>query len=133
MSDEGDETLLAEVKQLQRLGRKIFYLLILLLVATLFTIPIPTHMPTESSWSEVRCLIDRQQFKRAFPVAERLVAQAPRNPYGHAVLGQLFLAVNDIKNAEIQYSMAYDLCPNREAEETLQALRKRLAMEAAPK
>lgn len=133
MSDEGDQTLLAEVRQLQRLGRKIFYLLIFLLVATLFTISIPTHMPTQSSWSEVRCLIDRQEFKRAFAIAERLVAQAPRYHYGHAVLGQLFLAVNDIKNAEIQYSMAYDLFPSREAEETLQALRKRLAAEAAPK
>jgi cytochrome c-type biogenesis protein CcmH/NrfG len=90
-------------------------------------------MPTERSWSEVRCLIDRQEFKRAFAVAERLVAQAPRNPYGHSVLGQLFLAVDDIKNAEIQYSMAYDLFPSDEAQETLQALRKRMATEHAPK
>ncbi|GEM_PF-5683558 len=130
MNDESEQTLLAEVKELRRLGRKIFYLLIILLVATLATVPIPTHMPTQSSWSEVRCLIDRQEFKKAFPIAEHLVAQAPRNCYGHAVLGQLFLAVNDITNAEIQYSMAYDLFPSREAEETLQALRKRLAGQA---
>jgi tetratricopeptide (TPR) repeat protein len=71
--------------------------------------------------------MSRQDFPAALSMAQSLVARQPNYDYGHTYLGYIYLAMNDITNAETQYLQADKLFPGEENEKNLAAVRKRLA------
>ena len=105
--------------------------LVLVIVVILSTpIPrflLPRHLVSLSySWPQVRTAMDRQDFPEALSMAQTLVAREPNYYYGHAFLGAVYLAMNDITNSEVHYLRAYELFPDEESEKNLAAVRNRI-------
>jgi cytochrome c-type biogenesis protein CcmH/NrfG len=73
----------------------------------------------------------QQNFPAALSMAQSLVRQQPDYSYGHAWLGSIYLAMDDVTNSEAQYSRAYQLFPSEEYEKDLAAVRKRMAAGAS--
>ena len=82
------------------------------------------------SWEQVTSATRRQDFPAALSMARSLVRQQPAYSYGHAWLGAIYLAMDDVTN-EAEYSRAYQLFPGEEYEKDLAAVRKRMAAGAS--
>ncbi|HEX4119449.1 MAG TPA: hypothetical protein VH619_02380 [Verrucomicrobiae bacterium] len=78
-------------------------------------------------WYDVRTELDRQQFPKALTAAKALVAAQPDYDYGRTELGFIYLAMDDLTNAEAQYTKAYELFPSKEHKEYLEAVQTRIA------
>lgn len=77
--------------------------------------------------------MSRQNFPEALFIAKSLVANQPNYAYGHSYLGYVYLAMNDITNAETQYLQAEKLFPSEDNEKDLAAIRKLLAINSLSK
>jgi cytochrome c-type biogenesis protein CcmH/NrfG len=129
MSDDINQEVLAELRKMRTVSRRIFYLVLLLLIAAVLSFPVSRRLRTSSlqdSWERVTTAMREQDFPQALSVAQTLVAREPGHYYGHAYLGAIYLATGDVANAEAEYSRAYDLFPSEENEKALTAIRKRL-------
>jgi cytochrome c-type biogenesis protein CcmH/NrfG len=80
-----------------------------------------------ASWDEVRTAMDQQNFSKALAMAKTLVASQPDYDYGQTYLGYIYLAMDDLTNAEAQYARAYQLFPSKIHKENLEAVRERMA------
>ena len=130
MSDDINQEILAELRGLRSIGRRLFWLLLLLLIVSVFAFPIPRRWRSASSaasWESVTTAMRQQDFPKALTEAQALVAKQPNYYYGHAYLGAIYLAMGDVTNAQTHYLRAYELFPNDESEKDLAAVRKRLA------
>lgn len=130
MSEDINPEILAELRKVRSLNRRMCYLILLLVIVVVLTLPVPRRLRSSSqadSWEQVRTAMGRQDFPEALSLAQALVARQPNYYYGHAYLGAIYLAMNDATNAEVHYSRAYELFPNEESEKDLAAVRKRLA------
>ena len=81
------------------------------------------------SWKAVDTACDQRDFSRALSLAQALVARRSYDYFGHAYLGNIYLALNDLTNCAASYLRAYELWPSEENDKNLAAIRKRLAME----
>ena len=129
MSEEISQATLAELRKLRSLGRRIFYLVLLLLVVAVLSFPVsrrPASPSKPASWDQVNTLMKQQDFPKALAEARLLVGREPSYYYGHTYLGAIYLAMGDITNAEVEYARAYELFPNEQSEKDLAAVRKRL-------
>jgi cytochrome c-type biogenesis protein CcmH/NrfG len=124
MSEDINQEILAELRKLKR----IFYamLVVFFLACILPFIVGPTH-DSSDSWDRVTTAMRHQNFPAALSMAQSLVRQQPGHSYGHAWLGAIYLAMNDVTNSEVEYSRAYQLFPSEEYEKDLAAVRKRMA------
>ena len=130
MSDDINQEILTELRKANSLSRRMFYLILLFVIVTVLSVAIDQHLRSSSqadSWQQVTTAMRQQDFPKALSVAEALVARQPNYYYGQAYLGAIYLAMNDVTNAEVHYSRAYELFPNEESEKNLAAVRKRLA------
>ena len=128
MSEDINQELLAELRQLTSLSRRMFYLvLFLLILAIIFVVSRPPRTSRSPSWEQVTTAMRQQDFPKALSVAQALVARQPNYYYSHAYLGAIYLAMGDVTNAEIHYLRAYELFPNEQSDKDLAAVRKRLA------
>ena len=120
---------LAELRKLRSLGRRIFYLLLLLLIVAVLYFPVsrrPASLAKPASWDQVNTLMRQQDFPKALAEARLLVGREPNYYYGHTYLGAIYLAMGDLTNAEAEYARAYELFPHEQGEKDLAAVRKRL-------
>ena len=130
MSDDINQEILAELRGVRSIGRRVCWLLLLLLIVSIFAFPIPRRWrsaSTAASWESVNTAMTAQDFRKALAEAQALVAQQPNYYYGHAYLGAIYLAIGDVTNAQSHYLRAYELFPNEQSEKDLAAVRKRLA------
>ena len=130
MSEEHNQEILAELRGVRSIGRRLFWLLLLLLIVSVLAFPISRRSWSASSvasWDSVTTAMRQQDFPKALAEAQGLVAQQPNYYYGHAYLGAIYLAIGDVTNAEAQYSRAFELFPNEQSEKDLAAVRKRKA------
>ena len=79
------------------------------------------------SWSDVSSSIDKCDYQKALSIAKILTEKTPNAYYGYAYLGNIYNALGDQKNAEINYAKAYELFPIKENKENLDAVRKILS------
>jgi len=123
MSEDTNQEILAELRKLKR----IFYAMLIFFILAGIT-PFIAGSPRDSSvsWDRVRAAMERQNFSAALAIAQALVRQQPDYSYGHAWLGAIYLAMDDVTNSEAEYSRAYQLFPDEEYEKDLAAVRKRL-------
>ncbi|MBI3853164.1 MAG: hypothetical protein HY298_23180 [Verrucomicrobia bacterium] len=130
MSDDINQEILTELRKVTSLTRRMFYLILALVIVSALSVLVDQHSRNSSqadSWAEVTSAVRRQDFPKAFSLAKALVARQPNYNYGQAYLGAIYLAMNDITNAEVHYSRAYELFPDEESAKHLAAVRKRLA------
>jgi Tfp pilus assembly protein PilF len=129
MNEEVNQATLEELRRLRSLCRRMFYVLLLILIAGVLSIPISRHPAPASkpaSWEQVTILMRQQDFPRALAEAQVLVGQEPNYYYGHAYLGAIYLAMGPVTNAEAEYARAYVLFPTEQTEKDLAAVRQRL-------
>jgi cytochrome c-type biogenesis protein CcmH/NrfG len=126
MSEDINQRILAELLKLKR----VFYVILVLVIVggvPAFYEGFKRGLSQAHSWEEVTTAMRRQEFPAALSRAQALVARQPNYAYGQAYLGAVYLAMNDVTNAQAHYSRAYELFPNEENEKNLAAIRKRLA------
>lgn len=75
------------------------------------------------SWQEARTLIDQGEYQKGQEMLQRLIKRHPDYYYGYAVLGSLHQELGNMKEAEANYSKAYDLFPTEDNKKTVTALR----------
>jgi cytochrome c-type biogenesis protein CcmH/NrfG len=127
MSEDINQAILVELRKLKRLFYAILFFFILASVPAFYAGL--TH-DSPDSWERVSAAMRQQNFPAALSMAQSLVRQQPDYYYGHAYLGVIYLAMDDVTNAEVQYSRAYQLFPNEDGRKDLAAVQKRLAAEA---
>ena len=130
MSEEIGKEIVAELRGVRSIGRRVFWLLLVFLIVSVLgsLVPRRSRFPSGvASWESVTTAMRQQDFPKALAEAESLVAQHPNYYYGQAYLGAIYLAMGDVTNAEAHYLRAYELFPNEQGEKDLAAVRKRLA------
>jgi cytochrome c-type biogenesis protein CcmH/NrfG len=125
MSEDSNHEILVELRKLKR----IFYAILVFII--LGSIPafyagFTRGYSQADSWERVTTAMRRQDFAAALSLAQSLVRQQPDYSYGHAWLGAIYLAMDDVTNSEAQYSRACQLFPSEEYEKDLAAVRKRM-------
>jgi cytochrome c-type biogenesis protein CcmH/NrfG len=123
MSEDINQEILVELRKLKRIFYAMLICFILAFIPAFYTGP--TH-DYSNSWERVTAAMRRQDFPAALSMAQALVRQHPDYYYGHAYLGSIYLAMDDVTNAEAQYSRAFQLFPNEENQKELAAVQKRL-------
>jgi cytochrome c-type biogenesis protein CcmH/NrfG len=117
------------LRKLRSLSQRMYYLLLVIGIMCVVAIPVGEHLRSSAqavSWERVTTAMRRQDFPAALSMAQTLVAHQPDYYYGHAYLGAIYLAMDDVTNAQAQYLRAYQLFPNEEEEKDLAAVQKRM-------
>lgn len=89
-----------------------------------------SHMET---WASVHSAVDRHDYDKAFEMAQRLTNKESDYYYGYAYLAHIEMRRNRLKEAERYFQRAYELFPSTEQQQSLEAVRKRLAVEGSKK
>lgn len=85
--------------------------------------------PKVLNWYSIERSLDSGELDEALAGAKILVARVPNYYYGYKVLGSIYLAKNDLKNAKDAYEKACNLFPYKTAKETLEAVNERVETE----
>jgi cytochrome c-type biogenesis protein CcmH/NrfG len=123
MSEDSNQEILAELRKLKRIFYAILVFIILGFIPSFYY---GVTRDSSDSWERVTTAMRRQSFPAALSMAQTLVQRQPDYSYGHAWLGAIYLAMDDVTNSEAQYSRAYQLFPSEEYEKDLAAVRKRM-------
>lgn len=131
MSDDINQEILAELRGVRTNGRRMFWLLLLFVIVSVLG-SFPTSRRSRStasvpSWESVQTAMSKQDFPKALAEAQSLVARQPNYYYGQAYLGAIYIAMDDVTNAETHYLRAYELFPIEESRKDLAAIRKRIS------
>jgi tetratricopeptide (TPR) repeat protein len=132
--------ILNELRQQTRLYRKSYIPILVILVAflafsTIFRHYTNRHTPQEShkesalTWNQVEDLCDKGDYEEAEKKGLIIVQKNIEDYYSHACIARIYLRKGDLPNAAKHAEIAYRLFPNKENEETLQALKKLLGGE----
>jgi tetratricopeptide (TPR) repeat protein len=62
---------------------------------------------------------------RKKPAQQETDKQLTEDYYAHGYLGNMYLSLGDLENAELEYSRAYSIFPSEEARTQLAVVRKR--------
>ncbi len=129
MNENINQEVLKELQGLRRINQRIFVVVLILAIIGVIWIPIRSRQKSREtqSWDSVNAAFRRRDNQEALTIAQTIVARNPADYYGHSYLGAIYLAINDITNAQAQYVLAYELFPNEENEKNVAAIRKRIA------
>ena len=126
MSEDINQDILKELKKSRRSNQMILVVASLVVLISFILRPKPSN--PENSWTGVDSAMRRLDFPKALSLAKDNVERQPDyEHYGHAYLGVIYLAMDDVTNSEAQYLRAYELFPSEDNEKNLAAVRKRLA------
>jgi tetratricopeptide (TPR) repeat protein len=126
MSEDINQEILKELRKSRRSNQAILVVASLVIIIT----AISSRLKPSSqwhSWTEVDSAMRQSDFPKALSLAQGNVALQPDYYYGHAYLGAIYLAMDDVTNSEAQYLRAYELFPGEDNAKNLAAVRKRLA------
>lgn len=134
MEENISNQILAELKKLNKLNKLmsiiVLVLLILLIASFSFRYMIQTnsnaHTDELDSWSQVSSAMDKADFDKALEIALHLNEKTPDYYYNHVWLGSIYVAINNLTEAEKHYARAYELFPAEDIERDLNAVRKAL-------
>ena len=131
MSENTNQEILAELRKIRTISRRMCCLIVIFIIVCALPVFQRGQRQNSVSWPEVRAAVDRGDCHRALSMALALVALQPDYAYGHAYLGYVYLALDDLTNAEAQYLRAYELFPDEADKKDLDAVRKRIAAGAS--
>ena len=112
MTEDINQEILAELRGVTSIGRRLFSLLLLLVIVSFLAVPSSRRSRSASSvasWESVNTAMRQQDFPKALAEAQALVTQQPNYYYGHAYLGAIYLAMGEVTNAQTHYLRAYEL------------------------
>ena len=114
----------AALDKLRRTNHWIASMVGLLLVLTIYLV-IELPRRTVDRWSSVSQALQQYDYKKALQIAKQITAEHPRDYYAHEYLEYIYLEMDDLAQAESEYSRAYELSPPQSLLEKLQAVRQR--------
>ncbi len=133
MNDQINQEILNELKSQTILTKKIntfvpILVVIFLVALTVLTPYIANKFKAQpqqcpQSWSQVRNANDTGDIDTALRIAKALTEKNPNDWYGYSYLGIIYNSMGDNKNAEINFSKAYELFPTKDNKENLAAIR----------
>lgn len=127
VSEDINQQILKELQKWRRSNQAILVVASITVIVLLISRRKPSE--PENSWTGITTAMRQSDYPRALSMAQANVALHPNDYYGHAYLGSIYLAMDDLTNSEAQYLKAYELFPIEENEKNLTAIRKRLSME----
>jgi cytochrome c-type biogenesis protein CcmH/NrfG len=131
MSEDINPEILVELRKIRTISRRMCYLIVIFIIVCAIPFFQQGRSHGRDSWEQVESAMRRQDFPAALSMARSLVLQQPDYSYGHAWLGAIYLAMDDVTNSEAEYSRAYQLFPGEEYEKDLAAVGKRMAAGAS--
>jgi predicted negative regulator of RcsB-dependent stress response len=84
---------------------------------------------TQNSWQAALDLLDVGGQQEALSIGLKLIKKSEHYYYAHSCLGDIQLANGNVKEAEEEYQIAYNLFPNDKMEADLKAIKKRILLE----
>jgi len=116
--------ILPELNKLHHTNQWIAGMVVLLLLITTYLV---SELPrsTIGPWSDVSRAMRQYDYQRALALAKQIAAQHPSDYYAHEWLGNIYLNMGDLVNAESEYSRAYELSPPQYLQEKLRVIRER--------
>jgi hypothetical protein len=124
MSEDINQEILTELRKFKR---GFYVILVFIIVGAAPGFYEGFTRSSADSWERVRTAMSRQDFPAALSMAQSLVSREPNYDYGHNYLGYIYLAMDDITNAETEYLRADKLFPSEENDKNLAAVQKRMA------
>jgi tetratricopeptide (TPR) repeat protein len=126
-----NEQILAEVRGLYHSNQLILLVAIIVLVISVFlAYQIPRHI---SPWSPVYQAMRQYDYARAAELTQRLVQQHPDDYYGHEYLGDIYLKLGNLNQAEQEYSRASQLVPPEHLKAKLEQVRNQIEHQSRPR
>jgi len=133
MNDQINQEILNELKSQTILTKKMntfvpIVVVMVLVACTLLTPYIINKFKSQTpqspqSWSQVRNASDTGDIDTALRIAKALTEKNPNDWYGYSYLGVIYNSMGDNKNAEINFSKAYELFPTKDNKANLEAIR----------
>jgi tetratricopeptide (TPR) repeat protein len=125
-----NEQILAEVRGLYHANQLILIVAILVLVIAIFlAYQIPRHT---SPWSRVNEAMRQYDYARAAELTRRLVREHPDDYYAHEYLGDIYVKLGNLNQAEQEYSRAVELVPPEHLKAKLEQVRKQIEHQSRP-
>jgi tetratricopeptide (TPR) repeat protein len=120
-----NQQVLSELRGLHHTNQWILLITIAVLVTTAYlVIELPRRIT--SPWSAVTQAIRQYDYQKAVNLAKQLIAEHPDDYYGHEYLGNIYLQMGQLNQAELEYSRAYQLAPPEHLKAQLEEVRKRI-------
>ena len=133
MNNQLDQQILDELRKQTKYVKKtnIVILIVVVILISLITVLTPylqkkfhsTSQQPQISWGQVGSAFDTCDYEEALRVAKLLTEKSTKHWYGYSYLGSIYNAMGDLKNAEANYAIAYELFPTKENKEQLDAIR----------
>jgi cytochrome c-type biogenesis protein CcmH/NrfG len=131
MSEDLNQEILTELRKIRSIGRWMCWLTVVFIIVCAVRVAEPliqqARQQDSISWQQVKAAVDRGDCKKALSMAQSLLARQPDYAYGRAYLGYIYLTMDDLTNAEVQYTRAYELFPDEDSLKALNVIKKRLA------
>jgi len=136
MDEQINKEILEELRKQTKLTKKMnMYSLIMILIAIVVIVVTrqythkkylaePDKASPPMTWQDISSSFDKGDYEKALKTAKTLTEKNPKYWYGYSYLGSIYTAQGDLKNAEINYSKAYELFPIKDNKENLDAIRK---------
>jgi tetratricopeptide (TPR) repeat protein len=126
----GDETEATDqiLQELRELRQRYWWTTALTTAVLILTVYLLSELPRRSisPWTEVYRAIRRYDYGAALSLAKAISAEYPDDYYGHEYLGDIYRAMGNFPNAELEYSRAKALAPPQAIQAKLDDIQTRL-------
>ena len=121
--------------ELRELRQRHWWTRVLLLVILILTAYLLNELPPRRSSSpgtEVYQAMRRYDYNTALRAAQAIVAEHPNDYYSHEYLGDIYRTMDNLPNAEFEYSRAKDLAPPQAIQTKLDDIQRRRGLGPRP-
>jgi len=101
MSEDINQETLAELRKIRLTLYLVLVLVVLACLPAFYSGFARGFSQAAPSWERVTTAMRRQDFTAALGMAQALVARQPNYYYGQAYLGAIYLAMNNVTNAQV--------------------------------
>jgi tetratricopeptide (TPR) repeat protein len=126
-ADNEDDANLQILQELRELRQRYWWTTVLIIAVLVLTIYLLSELPQRSisPWTKVSQAMRRYDYDAALSLAKAISAEYPNDYYGHEYLGDIYRAMDNLPNAEIEYSRAKELAPPQAIQAKLEYVQKR--------
>ena len=124
MNDDIGTQILDELRKQKRIGIRLGIIGMVVMVGAVCASI--AYREISPSWSTVNKQLDRGNTARALSIALQLVEKNPNDYYAHREIGNVYLEMNDITNAERHYAISHKLYPGEYSSKILETLHRRM-------
>ncbi len=127
-ADNEDDANLQILQELRELRQRYWWTTVLIIAVGVLTIYLLSELPRRSisPWTKVSQAMRRYDYDAALSLAKAISAEHPNDYYGHEYLGDIYRAMGNLPNAELEYSRAKALAPPQAIQAKLDDIQTRL-------